>query len=93
MSEYYDRQGNPISMDEWVNRFRDNRVAYDEIDGITISTVYLGLNHAFDEGPPLIFETMIFGGAHNEDQWRYSTEADAQEGHAAAVRMVRERGC
>lgn len=93
MSAYYDRAGNPIDTDEWIVAFRDNRVARDEIDGHTISTMYLGLDHNWGDGPPLIFETMIFGGAFDEDQWRYSTEAEALEGHAAAVKMVRERGC
>lgn len=93
MSGYYDRQGNVIGMNQWAEDFRDNRIALDEIDGHRISTVYLGINHAWGDGPPLIFETMIFGGAFEDSQWRYSTEAEALAGHAAAVKMVRERGC
>lgn len=33
---------------------------------IKISTVFLGMNYRFGEGPPLIFETMIFGGKHDQ---------------------------
>lgn len=28
-----------------------------------VSTVFLGVNHAWGHGPPLLFETMIFGMA------------------------------
>ena len=92
MSEYHDRNGDAITADQWAALFRDQaykRVASDELGDIFVSTVWLGLNHNFDpDGEPLIFETMIFGGTHDEDQWRYSTEAEALEGHAAAVLLA-----
>ncbi|WP_166903861.1 hypothetical protein [Mycobacterium sp. DL440] len=35
-------------------------------DEVVVSTVWLGLNHSFtDDGPPIIFETMVFGGVHD----------------------------
>ena len=60
----------------------DRRVARDERDGVVVSTVFLGLNHAFGPRRPLLFETMIFGGPHDQDQARYSTWAEATAGHA-----------
>ncbi len=56
---------------------------------IYISTVFLGLDHSFGEGPPLLFETMVFGGEHDQDQRRYSTKKDAIEGHEEIVKMCR----
>ena len=61
---FYNHDGEPISMDEWC-RLLDIReyvtVAYDEVGaGIKVSTVWLGLNHNYFGGPPLIFETMVF---------------------------------
>lgn len=50
---------------EWAEYYeRSNRVVkHDEIDGYVISTVFLGINHNFwGEGPPLLFETMVFKG-------------------------------
>lgn len=56
------------------------------IYGEKLSTVWLGLDHNFGgEGPPLIFETMLFMKSNKNDlQWRYSTEEEAKEGHRRA---------
>jgi len=70
---YYDRQGFPIGADgsipapilwaQLMERPGYQSVALDELpDGSTLSTVWLGLDHAF-MGPPLIFETMRFSGS------------------------------
>lgn len=63
------------------------RVALDMLGDVTISTVFLSLDHA-TEGPPLLFETMIFGGPLDEFQWRHSTWDAAAVGHAAAVALA-----
>jgi hypothetical protein len=56
-----------------------------------VSTVFIGINHRFSgEGPPLVFETMIFEGPLDGHQWRYSSWDDAETGHKAAVRKARE---
>ncbi len=48
---------------------------------VCISTVFLGLDHQFGNGSPLLFETMVFGGKHDEEMERYSTWEQAEEGH------------
>ncbi|MDJ0342238.1 hypothetical protein QMK19_03430 [Streptomyces sp. H10-C2] len=56
-----------------------------------ISTVWLGLNHSFlGDGPPILFETMVFGGGEDQDQtcWRWTTEAAAVAGHAEVVATI-----
>ena len=91
-SRYYDRAGVPIDMKRWGQLQRDVaycRVDLDEIGGASVSTVWLGLNHEYGDGPPLIFETMIFGGPHDEAQWRHSTEEEARAGHQRAVAIAR----
>lgn len=60
-------------------------------NGIFVSTVWLGFDHQFGKGRPLIFESMVFmhTGKHlgkDLDQKRYSTEAEAIEGHKKLVR-------
>ncbi|KKL80285.1 hypothetical protein LCGC14_2006310 [marine sediment metagenome] len=93
---YYNRRGEPITheqqMEEWKQSDFDwdkmKRVARQEQDDIVVSTVFLGLNHQYGDGPPLIFETMIFGGEHDEKQWRYTTEAEALQGHEVAVTLA-----
>jgi hypothetical protein len=55
---------------------------------VSVSTVFLGLDHNFGEGgAPLLFETMVFG-LPGEDCRRYSTWAEAEEGHARIVAQV-----
>ena len=57
---------------------------------ITVSTVFLGLDHRwFDDGPPILFETMIFGGPLDDEMWRYSSYDDAEVGHVMAVKKAR----
>ena len=76
----------------WVEFFKDSdarRVAYDAVGEVSVSTVFLGLDHNFGNGgPPVLFETMIFGGPHDEDQWRYCTWEEAEEGHKAACELA-----
>lgn len=90
--------GDAVAVDDllaWGQWFEINRerriVARDEIGAVTVSTVFLGLDHNFDEsGPPILWETMIFGGSGElEDyQERYSSRADALDGHRRAVVLV-----
>lgn len=90
MAEYYDRQGHPMTLLEWAAAFetrRDQkRVAETTLpNGRWVSTVWLGLDHSFGSGPPLIFETMVFPSKDDMgdlDSDRYSTEAEALAGHA-----------
>lgn len=78
----------------WMESSGDERiVARDELpDGVTISTVFLGLDHnLWGRGAPILFETLIFGGAHDREMWRYATRQQAQDGHARVVRELRGR--
>jgi len=52
-------------------------------DGVHVSTVFLTMDHAWDRGTPVLFETMIFGGEHDGDQDRYHTWDEAVAGHKA----------
>jgi hypothetical protein len=97
MGEYFDRQGNPMTLMEWAKRYEkgqdairdEKRVAETTLaNGRWVSTVWLGLNHQYGYGPPLIFETMVFkskGELDDMDCERYSTEAEAIAGHARLV--------
>jgi len=65
-------------------------VARDELPGgVCVSTVFLGLDHSFSSGPPVLFETMIFGGPHTEYQERYYPCQDAIAGHARALALAK----
>ena len=93
---YYDRDGHPISLAQWVwQRQADpgHKIVRHTHNGETlISTVWLGMDHNFGDGPPVIFESMVF----NVDGWqdfqdRYTTEADATAGHERIVAAIANR--
>lgn len=67
------------------------RVAKDTIHGVDVSTVFLGINHSFGDGPPILFETMIFGGVLDGEQCRYCTWDEAASGHRDICARVRSR--
>jgi hypothetical protein len=49
---------------------------------VEVSTVFLGLDHNFSgAGPPVLYETMVFGGDLDHFQQRYPTRGEAAEGH------------
>jgi hypothetical protein len=96
MSEHYVLDGKkPVRAElmEWARWFEGNRedriVARTQIGKVLISTVFLGLDHNFGEdGPPLLFETLVFGGDLDGERERYSTWAQAEAGHEQMVAKV-----
>ena len=56
--------------------------------GVRVSTVFLGLDHSFGDGPPMLFETLIFGGPSDGEMWRYSTWEEAETGHKVALALA-----
>src|SRR3954469_8347570 len=91
---HYDRQGNEIDMMTWGQLHNDpvyKRVAEAHVGPLWVSTVWLGLDHGFGGGPPVIFETMVFKVEGAETDWdeevceRYCTEEEALAGHQRIV--------
>lgn len=71
----------------------DRRVDQDfrAVPPVRISTVFLGLDHNhFGAGPPVLFETMIFGGPLDGYQERCCTWDEAVQMHAVALALVEE---
>lgn len=66
-------------------------VADEVVGNARVSTIFLGVNHAFGFGRPLWFETMVFIRDYNgdADMDRYSTWEEAEAGHAAMVQRHR----
>ena len=76
---------------EWAKHYEeDSRIVKQDYfpNDIKVSTVFLGLDHGMINGIPLIFETMIFGGKHDEYQERYATWEQAEEGHKKAINLI-----
>jgi hypothetical protein len=83
----------------WYENHDARRIDDTQVDELRVSTVFLGLDHNwFGHGPPILFETMVFGADANATPGadlfcrRYATKAEAEAGHALIVAAVRERG-
>lgn len=75
---------------KWIET-ADRDVAKTNItDEILVSTVFLGLDHRFGEGTPLLFETMVFGGSLDEQMERYGTWEEAESGHKRWVEKAKK---
>lgn len=86
----------PIAVDMmtwalWFGKNENRRVANTVIDkNVGVSTVFMGLDHNFlGRGDPILFETMIFGGPLDQEQWRYTSYDAAERGHEEAVAACR----
>jgi len=65
-ADYYDRNGNPITIEEWTTLFADKDYRLlkkskhkEGKKEFILSTVWLGINHSFNDGIET-FETMAF---------------------------------
>lgn len=88
-----DGAGEPVEEPDalkWGNWFEDadRHVGCTPIGDVKVSTVFLGLDHAFTGGPPVLWETMVFGGPLDGEQDRYTSRADAEHGHTEMVKRV-----
>ena len=74
----------------WSLAFKkmDRQIDRTTLRGADISTVFLGLDHGYQEGKPLIFETMVFGGKLDQEQMRCSTYQEALDMHKAMCERV-----
>lgn len=94
MKYYVLKNKKPIQVDrsEWVNAMNeDKHVRRNMFGNVLVSTVFLGLDHSWDGGKPLLFETMIFGGKHDQYQTRCSTWDEAVIQHEEACKLVRNK--
>jgi hypothetical protein len=78
---------------EWARWYQtaDRHVDETLIGRIRISTVFLSIDHNWygPNHPPVLFETMVFGGGFlNEEMMRYCTWAEAEAGHKDMVEVV-----
>lgn len=84
----------PVPALVWAKWFskHDRRVSETFFDdgNVRVSTIFLGLDHASANGPPLIFETMVFNKPWDErGQWRYTTYKEAKAGHEDVCNRIR----
>ena len=91
------KEPDPIKWLEWFET-ADRKVRKDTakvslkgrpIGNIDISTVFLGIDHNFGDGKPLLFETMVFGGPLDQECERCSTWEAAEQMHEKMCEKVK----
>lgn len=94
-----DADGKPVPCDnlyEWARWFEaagDTRLVQKTIvaDGVKVSTVFLGLDHNWGKrGPPLLYETMVFGGPADGECLRAAKRSRALINHATMIATARQ---
>lgn len=86
----------PCGLLEWAFTFENRElriVRQTRFLGMFVSTVFLGLDHGFrydrNDLPPVVFETMIFGGSVDQEyQERCYTWQQAASMHWRAIRYA-----
>lgn len=91
-----DSNGSPVpcpNLFEWAEWFEtaQRQVKHDTFGEIRVSTVFLGIDHNWrEDGPPILWETMVFGGPMNEEQHRCAGGIEQAEAmHAEMVGRLR----
>lgn len=67
---------------------------FDREEGtLYVSTVFLALDHGWDDGPPVLWESLPFKDGSGLDRMmqRYRSRKAAVAGHIALVRFLRDR--
>lgn len=90
-----DSEGRPVpcSPQEWSRWYTstDRKVDRTRVGGSVISTVFMGTNFRVrgSEGPPILYETRVFGGPLEGECVRTPTRAEALTAHHTMVERVR----
>lgn len=94
MADYYTLNGKiPVECEDhlfWIEQIRNNdrRVALSETEEVSVSTVFVGVNMSFEDGVEDLFETMVFGGRLDGEQYRSNTWSEAEEMHKTICSKV-----
>lgn len=77
----------------WARWFEtaDRHIGDEQIGACRVSTIFLGIDHSFGGGPPVLFETMVFTDDSGAESWseRCCTHAEALEMHARGCEFAR----
>lgn len=82
----------PCTFLEWARwfHFNDRHVALTEVsEAVSVSTIFLGLDMGVNlDGPPILFETMVFVHGDGKSARRCATWQQAEVQHSEMVAYV-----
>ncbi len=73
---------------KWIGStkgFAKRFVKDETIDGIRVSTIFLGMDHRFAEGDPILWETMLFAEADGHYLHQYQDRCGGTREQAEAM--------
>jgi len=82
------RDGSRILKQDFVEG-EDGAAHFSLKDRVGVSTVFLGLDHQWGDGPPILWESLVSGTSLDGQMQRYTSRADALRGHDALLEEVR----
>lgn len=85
-----DRIAIPATSESYYSEPSERRVGDTNINRVRVSTVFLGVNHQYGDGLPLLFESMAFNMPCGDLQERCSTWQQAEVMHEAMCEKVRK---
>ena len=92
---HFDRNGKPLTNADYMLLFTYQPykvLRKEKVGELLVSTVWLGLNHSYENDTPIIFETMVFeNDTDSVYTERYATEQQALMGHGKALVWARTR--
>lgn len=63
-----------------------------KVGGAVVSTTFLGQDHNYSgEGPPVPWETLVFGAEYDGSEMRHTSEETALSVHDLVVKHLREK--
>jgi hypothetical protein len=90
-----DNSHKEVSIEEFQMKFNSDMkiVRSTKVRFAEVSTVFLGFDLCpYQEGGPWLYETMIFGGVHDQRQYRARTFNEAMHHHWEAVKLIESTG-
>ncbi len=86
----------PCTFAEYASGMKsaENRlIEQTQVDELTVSTVFTGIDHAFGMGQKQLFETTVFGLPDDiQPQWRFASWNEAVNQHLQLVVMLEHDG-
>jgi len=85
-------EAHPLVYIDWIHNNPSRKAVKQELIGdVRVSTVFLGLNHSYEGGDPVLWETMVFEGDYDGYQERYTSYEDALRNHEFVVEMIKNK--
>lgn len=94
-----DDNNNAVEVDlltwaSWLEHPDNRVVCFTQITSqVYVSTIFMGIDYrwpGFPPGPPILYETLIFGGPLDGEGTRYCSHDDALTGHKMYVKRARK---